>query len=138
MMGFSGRFVYSRGAWHEDIRNGVYLAVEIHDSDLALIRYSPSLADGFFFLSVAPVDYFADDGIDIAFEADTESAALARWTVNELGIDVSASEVAKVMTSSGGADTASAVFVEELVVALLDLLSLPLPPVLARMAGTDE
>ncbi|NIK56936.1 hypothetical protein [Kribbella shirazensis] len=86
-MGFFGSYVYAGGAWREvdsDAEDAVppepYLAVMIHDSDIAMIRYSPAGAGtGVAFLGHTPRAYFGDPSASSPTDTAIEAAGLAAW-----------------------------------------------------------
>ena len=86
-VGFFGSYVYADHAWSEvdpDAEAGVpsepYMVVMIHDSDIAVIRYTPAgVGTGEAFLGYAPRAYFGDPAAPAAADTAIEAAGLAAW-----------------------------------------------------------
>lgn len=55
-MGFFGPFVYSEGGWRDEAVGDEYLAIDIHDSDIATVEYRPAPGEGCFYLGFQPRD----------------------------------------------------------------------------------
>lgn len=125
-MGFFGRFVYSGGEWRDEPQGGEYLAIDIHDSDIAAIQYAPSPTARLFYLGHEPRDYFEDPSANVPVDRSAEAEAFAGWARRHLDAELKASEVLSLMAETGASEPID-VFVEETVVTLLERLGLPLP-----------
>lgn len=85
--GVFGSYVCAGGTWREvdpDAESGVppepYLIVMIHDSDIAMIRYSPAgPGTGVAFLGHTPRAYFGDPSASSPTDTAIEAAGLAAW-----------------------------------------------------------
>jgi hypothetical protein len=105
-MGFFGTYLYADGAWTEldpdaDVAEPVapYLFVMIHDSDIAMVRYSP-VGDGTgrAFLGYTPRAYFGDPSASAPTDTGLEAAGLAAWA-GAAGASLSADEVEPFLAS---------------------------------------
>lgn len=125
-MGLFGRFVYSEGEWRDEAAGNAYLAIDIHDSDIATVEYRPAPGQGRFYLGFQPRDYFEDPDASETVEADAEVDGLVRWAQRVLGIEVVAAQVRPLLAEDGTIEPADD-FVEETTVRFIRLLGLPLP-----------
>jgi hypothetical protein len=125
-VGFFGRFVYSDGAWRDAPKGDSYLAIDIHDSDIAAIQYAPATGTGIFFLGAEPRDYFDDPEAHDPVDMEREAGAFVAWAAEVAAAHVEAADVLSLMARPD-ADEPRHLFVEEAVVALLHRLDLPLP-----------
>jgi hypothetical protein len=80
-MGFFGRFVYAEGAWGEHTTASAYLAIDIHDSDIATVDYAPVLegSSGRCFLGYEPRHYFEDEAASQPIDPAAEARGLVSW-----------------------------------------------------------
>jgi hypothetical protein len=125
-VGFFGRFVYSDGAWRDDPTAEAFLAVDIHDSDIATVDFRSATAAGRFYLGFQPRDYWADPDASDAVDADSEAAGLSAWANEVLGVSVSAEQIRPLLAEDGVEDPEDD-FVEGTVMRLIQLLRLPVP-----------
>lgn len=125
-MGFFGRFVYSDGAWRDDPAAEAFLAIDIHDSDIATVDFRPATAAGRFYLGFQPRDYWEDPDASDPVDADSEAAGLSSWAHEVLGVSVPAEQI-RPLLAEDGVEEPDDDFVEETVMRLIQLLRLPLP-----------
>lgn len=127
LVGFFGKAVFSDGRWSEDASGGTYLSVEVHDSSIATVVYSPAgPAQGVFYLGFQPRDYFEDVTASDPVDLDTEASGLAAWAGQFLGKQVAPGDVRSLIAEDGVLEPDD-VYVESTVERLLNLLDLPLP-----------
>lgn len=126
VVGFFGRFVYSSGAWRDDPAADAFLAVDIHDSDIATVEFRSATTAGRFYLGFQPRDYWEDPDASGPVNADSEASSLSTWTDEVLGVSVTAEQIRPFLAEDGVEDPEDA-FVEETVVRLIELLRLPVP-----------
>ncbi|MFC0114655.1 hypothetical protein [Kibdelosporangium aridum] len=148
-MGFFGTYLYDGDKWtpHDnDVRPdlaGPWLTVDIHDSDIATISYSPAdPGTGVAYIGVTPRIYFDDETASAPTDVAREAEGLAAWR-EELGasavisddlVDFLAEDEAEDWDSDEDSDDLAdtEVFVEAKVVEFLTALSLPVPDDLLR------
>lgn len=85
-MGFFGTYLYDGRGWAEhDVQQAVELPVpsllvDIHDSDIATIRYRPTYdGSGVVYLGHTPRMYFEEEDASVRTDTTREAAALAAW-----------------------------------------------------------
>jgi hypothetical protein len=88
VLGLFGRFVYSEGEWRQEAVGDHYLAIDIHDSDIATVEYRPAPGEGRFYFGFQPRDYFEDPEASGTVEADAEVDGLVRWAQRVLDVEV--------------------------------------------------
>ncbi|CAA9509775.1 MAG: hypothetical protein AVDCRST_MAG91-1556 [uncultured Sphingomonadaceae bacterium] len=125
-MGFSGRFVYSEGAWRDDPGDEPFLAIDIHDSDIATVDFHSAAAAGRFYLGFQPRDYWEDPDASEPVDADAEAASLSAWVKDVLDLSVEPTEIRPLLAEDGVEDPKDD-FVEETAARLIQLLRLSLP-----------
>jgi hypothetical protein len=125
-VGFFGRFVYSNGVWRDEPDAETFLAVDIHDSDIATVDFRSATAAGRFYLGFQPRDYWEDPAASDPVDADSESTALSAWATDVLGVSIPPSEIRPLLATDGVEDPHDD-FVEETVARLLQVLRLPAP-----------
>jgi hypothetical protein len=126
-MGFFGTFTYNAGEWAPAPVGHEWLRVDIHDSDIATIEYSPAAPQrGRFYLGFQPRDYFQDPLASQPVDNDAEASAFVHWAASTLGVRVTDDQVRSLLADAGAED-ANDLFVEDTVRRLLALLGLPLP-----------
>jgi hypothetical protein len=135
-MGFFGKFAYSNGQWAGENPSGSpSLVVDIHDSDIATVDYSPSDgATGRFYLGTEPRIYFDDEAASAPVDRAVEARAFAKWVGQVTGRDHSPDTFEELMASDDADAEPLDVFVEDTVQKLLELAGLPLPSALALEA----
>ena len=131
-MGFFGRFVYSDGAWRDVAAADAFLAVDVHDSDIATVEFRSASANGRCYLGFQPRDYWEDPDASDPVDADSEAAGLSNWASVVLGVTVPAAEIRRLLADDGVEDPVDD-FVEETVRCLIELLRLPVPDALAEI-----
>ena len=136
-MGFFGKFAYSKGQWAGDKPSGSpSLVVDIHDSDIATVDYSPSgRASGRFYLGTEPAIYFDDATASAPVDRAAEARAFSDWVQQVTGRDLNPVTWEGLMASADADAEPVDVFVEETVRKLLTLAGLPLP---SALTGEDE
>ena len=136
-MGLFATFGYVNGAWISgDVDGAPSLVIDIHDSDIAAVRYSPAAgASGRFYLGVEPRIYFEDEAASEPVDAAAEASGFVGWIREVNGRDVDPASVEALLASPNPDDDPVDVFVEETVEKLLDLVGLPLPKELQPEAG---
>ncbi len=87
-MGFFGSYVFDGAAWHgydpdseqmPDIA-GPWLSVDIHDSDIATVRYEPAgPGSGTAYLGFTPMVYFGSESALAPTDVLREAGGLAFW-----------------------------------------------------------
>jgi hypothetical protein len=132
-MGFFGKFAYSKGQWAGENPSGSpSLVVDIHDSDIATVDYSPSGgATGRFYLGTEPRIYFDDDAASAPVDRAVEARAFAEWVRQVTGREQSPETFEGLMAGDDADAEPLDVFVEDTVQKLLALAGLPLPSALA-------
>lgn len=135
-MGLFGRFTYSHGEWHAgDPESEPYLAVDIHDSDIATVDYRPAdRATGRFYLGFEPRLYFDDESANDPIETAEEAQAFAHWVRRVTGREVDAGAIQRLMAKGDPDEEPEDEFVEDTVQRLLALAGLPVPE---ELAGLD-
>ena len=128
-MGYFGKFVYSNGAWR-DQPAAAFLAIDIHDSDIATVDFQSASAAGRFYLGFQPKDYWDDPEASDPVDTEAEAANLRAWASEVLQLSVSAKEIRALLAEDGVEDPEDD-FVEETVLRLIQLLRLPVPEDLA-------
>ncbi len=166
-MGFFGTYLLTGDTWSvvpelapEVVPSWVpmdevpWLYMEIHDSDLTILRYEPSgPGSGVAYLGYTPRTYFDDDDASAPTDVDAEAAGLAAWLALRPGAPagVDASTIKPYLAEDLGPDEDAAfdegeefdddidtdidageVFVEIKTARLLRQLGLPLPDGLPR------
>lgn len=130
-MGFFGTFSYANGQWTEDAKNTAaeVLVIDIHDSDIATIRFAPAVSgQGCFYLGIHPRDYFDDPAEGVAVDVEREGAAFCAWASRVVGSQPDVFHVVALMAREGSDEEPEQDFVEEAVAALLVEIGVPLPP----------
>lgn len=114
--------------WLPEAHGSTWLRVDIHDSDIATLTFSPSgYARGLVYLGYQPRVYFDDPAASAPVDLDLESAALAAWARDVSGVDVDPADIRVLLAGETDGDPLDD-FVEETVDRLLALLGLdPLP-----------
>jgi hypothetical protein len=125
-VGFFGRFVYSNGAWRDDPAAEAFLAIDIHDSDIATVDFRSATAAGRFYLGFQPRDYWEDPDASDPVDADSEAAGLGSWAHEVLGVSVPAEQIRPLLAEDGVKEPDDE-FVEETVMRVIQLLRLPVP-----------
>lgn len=128
-MGTFATFVYSDGGWDDNAASEQFLSIDIHDSDIATIRFAPveSPARGLLYLGYEPRHYFEDDSASNPVDVATETDALIAWAVEVTGVLASSDEILPLLASPDG-DEPEDIFVEETVAQLLKVIGLLPPP----------
>jgi len=130
-VGTSERFEYGGGTSGGDLADTPRLAVEVVDSDIAVVDYRPvpEGAAGRFYLGFQPRDLYDDPAESEPVDIEGEAEAFATWAESVGALDVQPNEVRRLMAVEGvePEDT----FVEETVVRLLRLVGLSVPKGLA-------
>jgi hypothetical protein len=93
-VGYFGAWLLETGTWtsaEAPVGGEVtspWLHVEIHDSDWAAIRYSPSFGGrGVAYIGMTPRIYFEDETASAPTDRAAESRAIAAWVANVVGGD---------------------------------------------------
>ncbi|OMQ15838.1 hypothetical protein A7K94_0206660 [Modestobacter sp. VKM Ac-2676] len=128
-MGLFGTFTYSAGTWTSpDARREPWLAVDVHDSDVATVDYRPAGdAGGRCYLGFQPRVYFEDPTASAPVDNDVEAHGLARWARLATGREVDPGEVAALLAPDDEDDDPEDLFVEQTVRRLLELTGVPVP-----------
>lgn len=135
-MGWFGRFVYQDGRWtggawtgalDVDEPRGVFLCVDVVDSDLATVDYSCTRCAGRFFLGHEPRHYFGRPKANPPVDPRAQADGLAAWAQDVLGRPVNTRRIRKLMASPSGGRPKDRQ-VETTVRRLLDEVGLPPPP----------
>jgi len=130
-LGFFGTFTYGQGNWAEGTPTAdTYLTIDIHDSDIATVRYASTGEDasGEFYLGIHRHDYFADASAGVAVDVEREAAGLAAWAERVVGSCPDPTQIAALMPRGGSDEEPQFVFVEGAVQALQGKLGIPPPP----------
>ena len=125
-MGFFGKLVYSEGAWGDEPADGAFIAIDIHDSDIATVDFRSAGSAGRFYLGFQPRDYWEDPDASDPVDADSEAAGLSVWANEVLGVSVAADQIRSLLAEAGVEEPEDD-FVEETVQRLIRLLELPAP-----------
>jgi hypothetical protein len=125
-VGYFGRFVYSDGAWRDEPTAEAFLAVDIHDSDIATVDFRSPATAGRFYLGFQPRDYWEDPDASAPVDADAEAAGLSTWVSEVLDVRVPAAQI-RPLLAEDGAEEPRDDFVEQTVIRLIELLQLPVP-----------
>ncbi|MBW0253908.1 MULTISPECIES: hypothetical protein [unclassified Cellulomonas] len=129
-MGTSEKFQYGDGRWGGDLAATPSLAIEVQDSDIAVIDYRPAPEGlGRFYLGFQPRDLYDDPAESEPVDIEAEAEAFATWAESVGALDVQPNEVRRLMAIEG--EEPEDTFVEETVVRLLRLLGLSVPKGLA-------
>jgi hypothetical protein len=93
-VGFFGSYVFDGNAWHgydpdsgqmPDIA-GPWLSVDIHDSDIATVRYEPpGPGSGTAYLGFTPMVYFGSESALAPTDVRREAGGLAFWLARQQG-----------------------------------------------------
>lgn len=128
-MGFFADLVYAGGAWGAQSRSEPFIALQIEDSDIAVIDYAPvpQGAAGRCYLGYEPRHYYEDPSASQPVDTAAEARGLAEWARVATGANVKAKAIQKMLASPKGKDPKND-FVEDTVARLLPALGLPLPP----------
>ncbi|TDC50581.1 hypothetical protein E1212_14505 [Jiangella ureilytica] len=128
-MGTFATFVYSDGGWDDHGASERFLSIDIHDSDIATLRFAPaeSPARGLLYLGYEPRHYFEDPSASDPVDVVAETDALIAWAADVTGVLVASEEVIPFLASPDG-DEPGDVFVEETVAQLLKVIGLLPPP----------
>jgi hypothetical protein len=125
-VGFFGKFIYSDGEWRDEPTAEAFLAIDIHDSDMATVDFRSASTAGRFYLGFQPRDYWADPEASEPVDAAAEAARFSAWASELLQRNVSADEIRALLAEDGVEDPEDD-FVEETVLRLVQLLRLPVP-----------
>ncbi|MCE7008904.1 hypothetical protein LWC34_39750 [Kibdelosporangium philippinense] len=138
-MGLFGTYLYDGDKWtpHDnDVRpdvSGPWLMVDIHDSDIGTVSYSPAgPGTGVAYIGVTPRVYFADETASAPTDVVREAEGLAAWR-EELGASaVTSDDLVDFLAEDEEVDwdeedSDVEVFVETKVSEFLTALSLPVP-----------
>lgn len=129
-MGTSEKFQYGGGQWGGDLAAIPSLAIEVVDSDIAVIDYRPAPEGaGRFYLGFQPRDLYDDPSESEPVDVEAESEGFAAWAEGVGVPDVQPKEVRRLMAIEG--EEPEDTFVEETVVRLLRLVGLSVPKGLA-------
>ncbi|MDQ0894476.1 hypothetical protein [Agromyces ramosus] len=131
-MGSFEAYVFVDGRWssHEASR-GPFLAVSLHDSDIATVTYAPGPQHGgLAYLGFQPRDYFEDPTASDEVNLDEQAAGLSVWARDVLSAEVDPARVRSLLAESGIEEPMDD-FVEDTVRRLITVLGLPLPDDLA-------
>lgn len=128
-MGTLAAFVYSDGGWGDTAASDQFLSVEIHDSDIATVRFAPvtALARGLLYLGYEPRHYFEDDTASAPVDGAAEADALIAWAAEVTGVLASADEILPLLADAHG-DEPDEEFVENTAGRLLKAIGLLPPP----------
>lgn len=128
-MGTFATFVYSDGGWDDHAASEQFLSIDIHDSDIATLRFAPaeSPARGLLYLGYEPRHYFEDPSASEPVDVVAETDALIAWAAEVTGVLVASEEVLPLLASPDG-DEPDDLFVEETVAQLLKVIGLLPPP----------
>ena len=128
-MGFFGDFLWSDGSWDADHRRTPFLAIQVEDSDIAIVDFAPTagIASGHCYLGYEPRFYYEDASANHPVAVASEATALAAWAKLATGADPGADAIEQLLASPEGDDPADD-FVEVTVGKLLMLLGLGSPP----------
>lgn len=127
-VGFFGTFTYSDAGWSDAPSGDIRLRIDIHDSDVATIDYSPAKpGHGRFYLGFDPCDYFDDPSAGGPVDRDTEATAFVEWAKVAVDVSITEAEIIPLLAEPGATAPAD-VFVEETARRLIRLLNLPMPP----------
>lgn len=129
-MGQSGAFTFSDGAWstgepsHSPLP---FIFVEIHDSDVAIVAFSPAPegADRFAVGLVDPATYFKGTPAVGLADKGRAARAFAGWLRKNQGQSIDAGVVESFIAASAAESVPEEYFVEEIVLQLFDLAGLP-------------
>jgi len=128
-MGLFGRFTFSAGEWTSaDSLAEPYLAVDVHDSDIATVDFRPAGdVAGRCYLGFQPRVYFEDP--DASAPVDNAAAAhgLAGWARTATHREVDPDDVLALLATDDEDADPEDLFVEETVRRLLELLGVPVP-----------
>ena len=128
-MGLFGRFTFSAGEWTSaDSPAEPYLAVDVHDSDIATVDFRPARdAAGRCYLGFQPRVYFEDPDASAPVDNAAEARALAGWARPATGREVDPDDVLALLAPDDEDADPEDLFVEETVRRLLELLGVPVP-----------
>lgn len=128
-MGYFADLVFAGGAWGAQSRSEPFIALQIEDSDIAVVDYAlvPPGASGRCYLGFEPRHYYEDSSASQPVDTAAEAWGLAEWARVATGANVNASTIQKLLASPKGKDPDDD-FVEDTVARLLPVLGLPLPP----------
>jgi hypothetical protein len=128
-VGTFATFVYSDGGWAETAASDQFLSIDIHDSDIATVRFAPAAepARGLLYLGYEPRHYVEDDAASEPVDLVAETDALIGWAAEVTGVLVSADEILPLLASPDG-DEPGDEFVEETAGRLLKVIGLLPPP----------
>jgi len=131
-VGTSERFEYGGGTWGGDLADTPSLAVEVVDSDIAVVDYRPvpEGAAGRFYLGFQPRDLYDDPAESAPVDLEAEAEGFAAWAESVGAADVQPGEVRRLLAVEG--EEPEDTFVEETVVRLLRLVGLDVPRGLAH------
>lgn len=126
-MGTFATHIFSNGAWGGTTAGDSWLSIDIHDSDIATIEYSPAPTGlGKFYMGFQPRDYFEDPTASSDVDNASEATAFVAWADQVLGVSISADSLLPLMAEDSAEDPMDD-FVGETVERLLTLLQLPVP-----------
>jgi hypothetical protein len=128
-VGTFATFVYSDGGWDDTAASEQFLSIDIHDSDIATLRFAPvaSPARGLLYLGYEPRHYFEDESASSPVDTVAETEALIAWAAEVTGLLVAPEEILPLLASPDG-DEPEDLFVEETVAQLLKAIGLLPPP----------
>ena len=137
-MGRFEKFALVDGSWTDEISGDRWLLIEIRDSDIATITFSPAPEGrGVFYLGTEPRVYFDDSSASAIVDIDGASSAFKRWARDTLGVMVDSTAVRNEMSAVDD-ETPRDAFVEDAVVRLLRLMDLDLPPALRSASAAGD
>jgi hypothetical protein len=125
-MGFFGKFIHSDGDWREAPTGDAFLAIDIHDSDIAIVDFQSARSDGRFYLGFQPRDSWGNPDASDPVDIEAAAAGLSAWTTDVLGRSVPPSQIEPLLAADGVEEPEDD-FVEETVMRLIQLLDLPAP-----------
>lgn len=128
-MGTFATFVYSDGGWGDTAASEQFLSIDLHDSDIATIRFAPAAppARGLLYLGYEPRHYVDDSSASEAVDVAAETEALIAWAAEVTGVLVASEEVLPLLASPDG-DEPENPFVENTTADLLKVIGLLPPP----------
>jgi hypothetical protein len=161
-VGFFGSYLWRDGGWvawepGERVRAAEpWLAVAVHDSDLAAVEYRPAgRGTGTAFLGVTPRTYFEDAAASAPTDVGQEAAGLASWwaavhsTPTRDEVTAKAEQLAGFLAADADEDAAedavddeelddAEIFVEIKAARFLAALDLTLPDDLQHLADDED
>lgn len=137
-MGRFEKFALVEGSWTDEVSGDRWLLIEIHDSDIATITFSPAPESRrTFYLGTEPRAYFDDPSASADVDLDGVRSAFEQWVFETLGLQIDSPALRAEMAAVEDEDPRD-VFVEDAVVRLLLLMDLDLPPALRSASAGDD